>query len=121
MQRHEILMRQKLIPKIDLQNGTTIFSVLQDKAQDALNFILSHLPKADRSSQSILLREATLLCSTYPVLCTDKMLAEVWQCSRNRYSYSVDEMLRTLITTKIIIKKVQNYGIKLLAKLRDLN
>ncbi|KAI5711164.1 hypothetical protein M8J75_014731 [Diaphorina citri] len=55
----------------------------KDKAQDALNFILAHLPKADRSSQSVLLREATLLCSTYPVLCTDKMLAEVWQCSRN--------------------------------------
>ncbi|XP_026681202.1 protein melted [Diaphorina citri] len=66
----------------------------KDKAQDALNFILAHLPKADRSSQSVLLREATLLCSTYPVLCTDKMLAEVWQCSRNRGSGGSGSALR---------------------------
>uniref|UniRef100_A0A8D8YKJ2 Protein melted n=1 Tax=Cacopsylla melanoneura TaxID=428564 RepID=A0A8D8YKJ2_9HEMI len=68
---------------ITVQVVAAVGRLSKDKAQDALNFILSHLPKADRSSQSILLREATLLCSTYPVLCTDKMLAEVWQCSRN--------------------------------------
>lgn len=50
------------------------------RAQDALNFVLEYLPKADRGSQSTLLREATLLCSSYPVLFTlftDKVLAGV--------------------------------------------
>ncbi|XP_044268267.1 protein melted isoform X3 [Tribolium madens] len=51
----------------------------KDKAQDALNFVLEYLPKADRGSQSTLLREATLLCSSYPVLFTDKVLAGVRQ------------------------------------------
>ncbi|CAH0555735.1 unnamed protein product [Brassicogethes aeneus] len=51
----------------------------KDKAQDALNFVLECLPKADRGSQSTLLREATLLCSSYPVLFTDKVLVGVRQ------------------------------------------
>ncbi|KAL1138058.1 hypothetical protein AAG570_009753 [Ranatra chinensis] len=49
----------------------------KDKAQEALNFVLEHLGKAERGSQGTLLREATLLCSSYPVLFTEKMLAEV--------------------------------------------
>lgn len=52
----------------------------QARAQDALNFVLEYLPKADRGYQSTLLREATLLCSSYPVLFslfTDKVLAGV--------------------------------------------
>lgn len=55
----------------------------QDKAQEALNFVLEHLPKADRGSQTTLLREATLLCSSYPVLFTDKMLSSVRQRNMN--------------------------------------
>lgn len=54
--------------------------LLKARAQDALNFVLEYLPKADRGSQSTLLREATLLCSSYPVLFTlftDKVLAGV--------------------------------------------
>ncbi|CAG9759998.1 unnamed protein product [Ceutorhynchus assimilis] len=51
----------------------------KDRAQDALNFVLEYLPKADRGSQSTLLREATLLCSSYPVLFTEKVLAGVRQ------------------------------------------
>lgn len=52
----------------------------QARAQDALNFVLEYLPKADRGSQSTLLREATMLCSSFPVLFTlftDKVLAGV--------------------------------------------
>ncbi|XP_018334236.1 protein melted isoform X2 [Agrilus planipennis] len=49
----------------------------KDRAQDALNFVLEHLPKADRGSQNTLLREATVLCSCYPVLFSDKVLAVV--------------------------------------------
>ncbi|XP_045473807.1 protein melted isoform X2 [Harmonia axyridis] len=54
----------------------------KDKAQDALNFVLEHLPKADRGSQSTLMREATLLCSSYPVLFTDKVLTGIRQRHR---------------------------------------
>ncbi|KAH1009107.1 hypothetical protein HUJ04_001522 [Dendroctonus ponderosae] len=63
----------------------------KDRAQDALNFVLEYLPKADRGSQSTLLREATLLCSSYPVLFTDKVLAGVRQrhhTSTNQISQS---------------------------------
>lgn len=58
----------------------------KDRAQEALNFVLEHLPKADRGSQGTLLREATLLCSSYPVLVNEKMLAEVKQCSYKNQS-----------------------------------
>lgn len=51
----------------------------KDRAEDALNFVLEHLQKADRGSQGTLLKEATLLCSSYPVLFTEKMLEEVRQ------------------------------------------
>ncbi|RZC42728.1 melted [Asbolus verrucosus] len=63
----------------------------KDRAQDALNFVLEYLPKADRGSQSTLLREATLLCSSYPVLFTDKVLAGVRQrhhTSSNQINYN---------------------------------
>lgn len=60
----------------------------KDKAQDALNFVLEHLPKAERGSQSALLREATILCSSYPVLFTDKVLAGV----RQRHHTSTNQL-----------------------------
>ncbi|PSN29327.1 Protein melted [Blattella germanica] len=60
----------------------------KDRAQEALNFVLEHLPKADRGSQGTLLREATLLCSSYPVLVNEKMLAEVKQCNKNQSNNS---------------------------------
>ncbi|XP_073971191.1 ventricular zone expressed PH domain-containing protein melted isoform X2 [Rhodnius prolixus] len=56
---------------------TAVGKLSKEKAQDALNFVLEHLGKAERSSQAALLREATLLCTNYPVLFTEKMLAEV--------------------------------------------
>ena len=55
----------------------------QARAQEALDFVLENLRRADRGSQGTLLREATLLCSSYPVLFTDKMLAEVRQVDRS--------------------------------------
>ncbi|XP_067644186.1 protein melted [Eurosta solidaginis] len=48
-------------------------------AQYALDFVLEHLPHADRTSQTNLLQEATKLCSSFPVLFTDKVLACVRQ------------------------------------------
>ncbi|XP_049810598.1 protein melted isoform X1 [Schistocerca nitens] len=56
---------------------SSVGKLSKDRAQEALNFVLEQLHKADRGSQGTLLREATLLCSSYPVLFTDKMLAEV--------------------------------------------
>lgn len=54
----------------------------QTKAQEALNFIMDHLVEVDRGSQSLLIREATLLCSCFPILFTDKILDGVIQISQ---------------------------------------
>ncbi|XP_037944224.1 protein melted isoform X2 [Teleopsis dalmanni] len=51
----------------------------KDNAQFALDFVLEHLPHADRTSQTVLLQEATKLCSSFPILFTDKVLACVRQ------------------------------------------
>lgn len=51
----------------------------KEKAQFALDFVLDHLPHADRTSQTILLHEATMLCSNYPILFTEKVLSCVRQ------------------------------------------
>jgi len=46
----------------------------KETAQQALDFVLEHLP-----TQALLQQEATRLCSAYPVLFTDKVLACVRQ------------------------------------------
>ncbi|XP_061397050.1 protein melted [Musca vetustissima] len=51
----------------------------KENAQYALDFVLEQLPHADRSSQAVLLQEATKLCSSFPILFTDKVLACVRQ------------------------------------------
>ncbi|XP_019547857.2 protein melted [Aedes albopictus] len=51
----------------------------KDRAQVALDFVLEYLPKADRALQTILLNEATKLCTKYPVLFTDKVTSVVRQ------------------------------------------
>ncbi|KAE8740818.1 hypothetical protein FOCC_FOCC013672 [Frankliniella occidentalis] len=63
---------------------SSVGKLSKDRAQEALNFVLEHLPKADRGSQHTLLHEATRLCSSYPVLFTDKMLQGVRQCGQSR-------------------------------------
>ncbi|XP_065200152.1 protein melted isoform X2 [Planococcus citri] len=80
----------------------------KDKAQDALNFVLEYLPKVDRGSQGMLLREATQLCSSYPVLCTDKMLAEVWQCSRNKSNETMNKVNMTNMDRNSPINQTMN-------------
>nr|CAD7587522.1 unnamed protein product [Timema genevievae] len=75
---------------------SSVGKLSKDRAQDALNFVLEHLPKADRGSQGTLLREATLLCSSYPVLFTEKMLAEVRQCGhKNQANTSTTQVNQT--------------------------
>lgn len=71
----------------------------KDKAQEALNFVLEHLPKADRGSQTTLLREATLLCSSYPVLFTDKMLSSVRQRNNNNNTTSANGVNNNLASS----------------------
>ncbi|CAG9860360.1 unnamed protein product [Phyllotreta striolata] len=67
---------------------SAVGKINKDRAQDALNFVLEYLPKVDRSSQTALLREATLLCSTYPVLFTDKVLLGI----RHRHHTSLNQI-----------------------------
>lgn len=67
----------------------------KDRAQDALNFVLEYLPKADRGSQNALLREATLLCSSYPILFTEKVLAGV----RQRHHTSTNQLTQSQVTS----------------------
>ncbi|XP_058838060.1 protein melted [Topomyia yanbarensis] len=55
----------------------------KDRAQVALDFVLEYLPKADRPLQTILLNEATKLCTKYPVLFTDKVTSVVRQRQLN--------------------------------------
>lgn len=61
----------------------------KERAQFALDFVLEQLPNTDRASQSVLLNEATKLCSTYPILFTDKVLA----CVRKRNNMSQKQLI----------------------------
>ncbi|XP_071445724.1 protein melted [Hetaerina americana] len=67
---------------------SSVGKISKDRAEEALNFVLEHLPKADRGSQGTLLREATLLCTSYPSLFTERMLAEVRQANNNNSNSS---------------------------------
>ncbi|KAK9879888.1 hypothetical protein WA026_008388 [Henosepilachna vigintioctopunctata] len=81
----------------------------KDKAQDALNFVLEYLPKADRGSQSTLLREATLLCSSYPVLFTDKVLTGIRQrhhTSTNQISQPASTVQSSVTSGGVTVVKV---------------
>lgn len=62
---------------LENKHHINLLDFFQDRAQEALNFVLEHLPKADRGSHGTLIREATLLCSSYPVLFTEQMIAQV--------------------------------------------
>ncbi|XP_028172173.1 protein melted, partial [Ostrinia furnacalis] len=55
----------------------------RERAQEALNFVLEHLPAAE-GAQAALLREATALCSAFPALFTERVLTAVRHHSSNR-------------------------------------
>ncbi|XP_055373364.1 protein melted isoform X2 [Condylostylus longicornis] len=74
---------------------STSGKINKEKAQSALDFVLEHLPHADRTTQTILMQEATKLCSTYPVLFSDKVLS----CIRQKNTLS-----QQLSTTEIANK-----------------
>lgn len=70
---------------------TTAGKSNRSRAQFALDFVLEHLPGADRTTQTILLRDATILCSTYPVLFNEKVLA----CVRQKNNLSPSSKIKT--------------------------
>ncbi|XP_046678270.1 protein melted [Homalodisca vitripennis] len=72
----------------------------KERAEDALNFVLDRLSTADRSHQSTLLKEATLLCSSYPVLFTEKMLAQVYK-NKNTSSSQVNQTSTGVTIVKV--------------------
>ncbi|KAL0841756.1 hypothetical protein ABMA28_014021 [Loxostege sticticalis] len=49
----------------------------RERAQEALNFVLEHLSTVDSATHAALMREATALCSAFPALFTDRVLAAV--------------------------------------------
>lgn len=51
----------------------------KEHAQKALDFVLEHLPGADRATHSILLEEARKLCTQYPALFTEKVTSVIRQ------------------------------------------
>ncbi|XP_019873887.2 protein melted isoform X2 [Aethina tumida] len=97
----------------------------KDRAQDALNFVLEYLPKADKGSQSTLLREATLLCSSYPVLFTDKVLVGVRQRNHASTNQINTTQQQQIVSGGVTIVKVgglhqnQQQGYTRRAKLGD--
>ncbi|KOB64183.1 Uncharacterized protein OBRU01_24518, partial [Operophtera brumata] len=75
-----------LCPSSTSQNdpGCMCEDILQEAAQEALNFILERLSGAVGGQQAALMREATSLCSAFPALFTDKLLTAVRANASNR-------------------------------------
>ncbi|XP_068629471.1 protein melted [Battus philenor] len=69
----------------------------RERAQEALNFVVERLCGADRAEQAALLRSATALCSAYPALFTDRLLAALRanNSSRPKSTISHSEVNRT--------------------------
>ncbi|CAK1552624.1 unnamed protein product [Leptosia nina] len=67
----------------------------QERAQEALNFVVERLHGAEWSEQAALIREATALCSAYPALFTDRLLAALRANNSNRPKSSHGEINRT--------------------------
>ncbi|XP_063892144.1 protein melted isoform X2 [Helicoverpa armigera] len=56
----------------------------RERAQEALNFVVSVLSVGERGQQAALLRDATSLCSAFPALFTDNLLTAVRANTGNR-------------------------------------
>ncbi|XP_050344959.1 protein melted isoform X1 [Nymphalis io] len=67
----------------------------RERAQEALNFVVERLSGAEWPEQAALLREATALCSAYPALFTDRLLAALRANNSNRPKSSHGEVNRT--------------------------
>ncbi|XP_047505297.1 protein melted [Pieris napi] len=80
-----------LIATILARLGTTS----RERAQEALNFVVERLHGAEWSEQAGLIREATALCSAYPALFTDRLLAALRANHGNRPKSTHGEINRT--------------------------
>jgi protein melted len=67
----------------------------KERAQVALDFVLEHLPEADRAAQTILLQQATTLCSQYPILFTDKVTSVIRQKNTQKSNSQIDGAVST--------------------------
>ncbi|XP_039746924.1 protein melted isoform X2 [Pararge aegeria] len=67
----------------------------RERAQEALNFVVERLSGAEWPEQAALLREATALCSAYPALFTDRLLAALRANNSNRPKSTHGEVNRT--------------------------
>ncbi|CAG4907316.1 protein melted isoform X1 [Colias croceus] len=67
----------------------------RERAQEALNFVVERLHGAEWSEQAALIREATALCSAYPALFTDRLLAALRANHSNRPKSTHGEINRT--------------------------
>lgn len=56
----------------------------QDRAQEALNFVLDQLAGSERSCHTALVKETSTLCKTYPALFSDKVLSGVRHRNNNK-------------------------------------
>ncbi|CAG5011610.1 unnamed protein product [Parnassius apollo] len=90
---HATARASALVATILAQLGHTS----RERAQEALNFVVERLSGGERSEQAALLREATALCSAYPALFTDRLLAAVRanSSSRPKSTISHSEVNRT--------------------------
>ncbi|CAK1582222.1 unnamed protein product [Parnassius mnemosyne] len=75
---HATARASALVATILAQLGHTS----RERAQEALNFVVERLSGGERGEQAALLREATALCSAYPALFTDRLLAAVRATNR---------------------------------------
>ncbi|XP_034839861.1 protein melted isoform X1 [Maniola hyperantus] len=67
----------------------------REHAQEALNFVVERLSGAEWPEQAALIREATALCSAYPALFTDRLLAALRANHSNRPKSTHGEVNRT--------------------------
>ncbi|XP_032513732.1 protein melted isoform X2 [Danaus plexippus] len=81
--------------------GTGRVSIQTERAQEALNFIVERLSAAEGVEQAALLREATALCSAYPALFTDRLLAAL-RPNSNRPKSTHGEVNRTSTGVTIV-------------------
>ncbi|CAH2074646.1 unnamed protein product, partial [Iphiclides podalirius] len=90
---HATAKASALVATILAQLGHTS----RERAQEALNFVVERLCGAERAEQAALLREATALCSAYPALFTDRLLAALRanNAGRPKSTISHSEVNRT--------------------------
>ncbi|XP_050671616.1 protein melted isoform X2 [Leptidea sinapis] len=112
-----VIKRASRAPHASRKSHTIIASILapigytsRERAQEALNFIVEKLHGAEWSEQAGLIREATALCSAYPALFTDRLLAALRVNNNNRPKTVHGDVNRTSGGVTIVKLGGQNTG-----------